>query len=372
MTSSTDIAIVGGGLIGLTSAWYLLDAGYRVTVIEAGRIGQEASWAGGGILFPIYPWKYPPAVQRLAQRGRAIYAHFTAAVDSVSGIDSENRQTGLVVLDTEEQAEGEAWARAHDEPVSRLDATTLRRRFGNTEHAQGLFFAEAAQVRNPRLCQSLRLALACRGATLIEHTPVTGVQAVRGRFAGFETTDGGIRAEYGVVAAGAWSSDLLGAGAAMPIFPVGGQMLLLRGEPGQLASVLLAQGRYAIPRRDGRILVGSTLEAPSFDKRTDDTTAAALRSSAAMLSQALAPLPVERHWAGLRPATADELPLIGAAPGLSGLYFNTGQYRNGVLCAPSSAELLCDAIVNDREAPEPAFSPNRASVQKQGATSTPG
>ncbi|MES1930391.1 glycine oxidase ThiO [Salinisphaera dokdonensis CL-ES53] len=359
MKSDYDVAIAGGGLVGLSTAWYLLDAGYRVTVIDAGKIGREASWAGGGILFPIYPWKYSAAVQRLSQRGRAIYSDFVAAVDACSGIDSEYRETGLCVLDDAEIEKGRAWAEQHAEPTAALDNAALSKWFGKTQTPRGLFFPHAAQVRNPRLCQSLLSALVRRGARVLEDCPVTGPRTDNRVFKGFDTAQGIVRATHGVVAAGSWSSLLLGELAPQPIFPVCGQMLLMRGAPGLLPTVLLQNGRYAIPRADGRILVGSTLEPGGYERKTDGETAASLRSSAIGMCAALGDLPIEKHWAGLRPATGDGQPLIGQLPGVTGLYLNSGQYRNGVLCAPSSAEILRDAIVQGLTAPISAFDPAR-------------
>lgn len=371
MTESCDIAIAGGGLIGLASAWYLLEAGYRVTVIESGTVGHEASWAGGGILFPIYPWKYSPAVQALAQRGRAIYDDFTAAVDAWSGIDSENRRTGLCVLDADQIAAGQAWAVRHGEPTTLLEAADLSARLPGVRAGRGLLFPRAAQVRNPRLCRSLQAALQRRGARVLTQCAASAVRIDDGVFAGFDTARGIVRAARGVVAAGAWSSRILGTVAPQRVFPVRGQMLLLRGAPGLLPSVLLENGRYAIPRADGRVLVGSTLEPEGYDKATDAATAGALHRSAAAMCPALGDLAVEGHWAGLRPATADEQPLIGGVPGVDGLYLNTGQYRNGVLCAPSSAEILRDAVRDRSAAPVAAFDPARR-VATDAVTSTSG
>jgi len=354
-----DVAIAGGGLAGLASAWYLNEAGYRVALIDAAQPGRAASWAGGGILFPIYPWKYPLPVQRLAQRGRAIYDRFTRHVDAVSGIDSENRRTGLCVLDSDEVMAGQQWARGHDEPVELLERDGLATLQPGAQASSALYFPRAAQVRNSRLCRSLTVALAKRGVAIIDHCRVIGIDERNDRFAGFVTDNGTILAACGVIACGAWSNRLLDAFSIAPVNPVKGQMILMKLAPGAVGPVLLQSGRYVIPRRDGHVLVGSTLEAVGFDTATDDATARALQASAADMLPALADAPIESRWAGLRPATRDAIPLIGAIRALPGLYVNTAQYRNGVLCAPASAEILLESIHGDVVAPVAAFDPAR-------------
>jgi len=355
-----DVAIAGGGLAGLASAWYLNEAGYRVALIDAAQPGRAASWAGGGILFPIYPWKYPLPVQRLAQRGRAIYDRFTRNVDAISGIDSENRRTGLCVLDADEIGAGLNWAREYHEPVDTLDCATLARmQPGLAATPSALYFPQAAQVRNPRLCRSLTAALMARGVEIISHRRVTGIHEQQGWFAGFVTDGGIVHAARGVIACGAWSTVLLQSYCRIPVFPVKGQMILLHGGRDRIGPVLLRGGRYVIPRRDGRILVGSTLEEDAFDTRTDAATAQSLQASAAGMMPSLAELSVESQWAGLRPATQDGCPIIGAVDALPGLYVNTAQYRNGVLCAPASAEVLFQSIDCDAAAPVAAFDPAR-------------
>ncbi len=358
-----DVAIAGGGLMGLASAWALQRAGYRVSIVDAGPIGREASWAGGGILFPIYPWKYPPPVQALAQRGRALYAGFCRQVDDISGIDSQYRQTGLCLLDGSECDAARAWCAAHDEPVEWGGPTEVATDLAD---APTLFLPGVAQVRNPRLCRSLHAALVAGGACVIERAPVMRIVSENDRFAGFETPGGLVRARRGVVAAGAGRAGLLAPWVDLPIRPVKGQIILLRGAPGLLSRILIKNGRYAIPRADGRILVGSTMENTGFEQTVDGHVALQLRAAAADMMPALGDLPLERHWAGLRPATRDELPFIGSVRGLDGLYVNAGHFRNGVGGAPASAEVLLRCVKGTVEPDDRAFAPARAVTSTEG------
>lgn len=342
--TSFDVAIAGAGLVGLASAWMLHRAGYRVAVIEAGRVGQEASWAGGGILFPVYPWKYPAPVQTLAQRGRVLYSSFCNEVDAVSGVDSQYRQTGLYVLSESEFGASKMWCDANDEPLEwpgprRLDYLQPR-----LMTSQAAYLPAVAQVRNPRLCRSVHAALVAEGVCIVDQSPVTNIAQQGGQFIGFETGAGVVHADRGVVAAGAWTAGLLAPWCDLPIYPVKGQMILLRGAPNQLNRILFKDDLYAIPRADGRVLVGSTLEDTGFDQSLNCDASALLHAAAADMMPALGKLPLERQWTGLRPATSDEVPYIGAVPSLGGLYVNAGHYRNGVVCAPASAEILLQCL----------------------------
>jgi len=162
---------------------------------------------------------------------------------------------------------------------------------------------------------------------------------------GVRTAQGDFTADAVVLAAGAWSGQLLATlGLELPVEPVKGQMILYRGEPAFLSSMVLAKGRYAIPRRDGHILIGSTLEHAGFDKTPSDEALASLRASAEELIPALAGMEPVNHWAGLRPGSPQGIPFIGEVPGHHGLWLNTGHYRNGLVLAPASCQLLADLM----------------------------
>lgn len=338
---ATDVIIAGAGLIGLTTAYYLVRQGLSVRVLDAGRVGREASWAGGGILWPLYAWRYPEAVQRMAQHGRAIYPKLCEDLLVKTGIDAEYRESGLLLLDEFEAAR--QWCARHDEPVQPASALN-----GTSRLSAGLLLPGVGQVRNPRLCQALAVALRTDGVALHESEPVVSVVTDNGRFTGMLSGNGFYPADIGIVAAGAWSSHLL---PRLEIFPVKGQMLLLRGAPGQLPHILLDQGRYVIPRADGHILVGSTVEDAGFNKQIDARVETELRGVLDSTIPELARAECVRHWAGLRPGTADGVPYVGAVPDSKGLYVNAGHHRNGVVMAPASAQLLVEMIVSEAQRP---------------------
>lgn len=212
-----------------------------------------------------------------------------------------------------------------------------------------------ANVRNPRLLRALRAALKLPAVRIIEHCQVTGFVCERERILGVQTDQGAMHAERVVVAAGAWSGKLLATlGLALPVKPMKGQMILFKREPDFLPSMVLANRRYAIPRRDGHILVGSTLEDVGFDKTPTVQALESLRQTAVGLLPGLAEAEVVKHWAGLRPASPEGIPYIGPVPAHEGLWLNCGHFRNGLVLAPASCQLLADLMTGQVPCVDPA------------------
>ena len=326
--------IIGGGIIGMLSARELALAGASTTLIEMGRTGQESSWAGGGILSPLHPWRYPEPVNALATWSQRHYPELVGELAADTGIDAEWSQSGLLVLDDGEQAQALDWGTRWSQPVEAIDRSEvaqLEPAIGDPPPG-GLWLPRVAQVRNPRLVKALRADLQHRGVHLVEETRIERLLIRNGRVAGVTTANGEIAGDRVLVCTGAWSGQLLQElGLALPVQPVLGQMILFRTTPGTLTRITLCESRYSIPRRDGRILFGSTLEHIGFDKRTTSEARDALRRAARSLFPVLARTPIERHWAGLRPGSPDGIPFIGSHPEIGGLYVNTGHFRPPLL-----------------------------------------
>lgn len=342
---TTDVAVVGGGLIGLLTARELAAAGASVCVLERGPLGRESSWAGGGILSPLYPWRYPDPVTELARWSQQVYPRLCTEL-ARTGVDPEWTRSGLLMLDGEAGPAGD-WARRFGYALEVLDPAAVAAcepALGET--GAGLWLPEVAQARNPRLLEALRRDLAARGVRLYAHRPVRGLRREGERVAGVETDAGPVAADAVVLAAGAWSGSLTeGLGAPLPVRPVRGQMLLFRAPPGTLRRIVLEGGRYLIPRRDGRVLAGSTMEEDGFEPTITAAARAGLMGFARGRVPALAGCPIERQWAGLRPGSPQGVPFIGPYPGVSGLFLNTGHFRNGVVTAPASARLVADLLL---------------------------
>jgi len=344
-----DFIVVGGGLIGLLTARALSASGAKIVLVERGQLGQESSWAGGGILSPLYPWKYPAAVNELATWSQAHYRQLVEELKQATGIDAEWTQSGLLVLDGDQSEAALAWAPTYAANVQVVNASVIQSLEPAlpAKYPSGLWMSKVAQIRNPLLVQALREDLRLRGVRVAENTEVTHLLSKKGRVQGVQTEYGEVAADQVIVACGAWSATLLKElGQEVPVMPVRGQMILFRMKPGQLQHIVLWQGHYVIPRRDGRVLVGSTMEDVGFDKKVTDEARDGLARIAYEMVPALANVPMERHWAGLRPGSPTGVPFIGAYPNIDGLFINAGHFRNGVVMAPASAQLLADIVQN--------------------------
>ncbi len=351
-----DVVIVGGGVIGLMTARALAAQGLGVVLIERDTCGRSASWAGGGILSPLHPWRYPAAITVLAHIGQVGYPALAAELAAETGIDPEWTLSGLLVLEPEDGADANAWAARQGTACAVQDSAQLAPHCpALAARHHGLWLPDIAQIRNPRLMQALRASLLQRNVEIRERCPMTGLDLRDGRVTGVATAGGVIGCGTVVITAGAWSSALLqGIPRVPPVVPVRGQMLMYRTVPGLLGPIVLDRQRYLIPRRDGRILVGSTVEHVGFDGRTTAAARADLETAAHALLPALAHYPIEAHWAGLRPGSPDDTPWIGAHPDIAGLYLNTGHYRNGLVLAPGSAALAAALVTGTMPPLDPA------------------
>jgi len=352
-----DCLVVGGGLIGMLTARQLVQAGMTVGLVERGETGRESTWAGGGILSPLYPWRYPDAVSALAGWSQQRYPALAEALIAESGIDPEYQHNGLLILDSEEAAEAQRWARQWQHSldlVNKGQISELEPALGEVPD-QAVWMPEVGQMRNPRLAQALRKSLENQGVKLFEHTPMKGLLLGEHAVHGILTEQGELKADRVVIAGGAWSALLLeSTGVTLPVRPVRGQMILYRAEPKVVQRIVLSRDRYVIPRRDGRILVGSTLEEVGFDKSTTRAAMQELEGEACRLIPALAKYKIEHHWAGLRPGSPHGIPYIMQHPRIEGLFINTGHFRNGVVLGPASARLLADILLGRQPILEPA------------------
>jgi glycine oxidase len=354
---SPDVFIIGGGIIGCAIALRLAEAKMNVAVCDRGEPGAEASSAAAGMLAPQGETVTPDAFFAFARASRDLYPEFVREVEALSGMKVNYRRDGtlLVAANDDEERELEAvhaGQTAHGLPLERLSAKAVHERVAGLapEIRSGLFIAGDHWLDNEKLARALAEAGRRAGVKFHAHSPVTRLRVKSGRVASVHlssassTRNKTLSAGTFVLSAGCWSPQLTEPlGLRLPMSPCRGQMIELDA-PEPLAHVVRAGHHYLVPREGGRVLAGTTAEYVGHEKAV---TAEGLRS---ILEGVMRIAPVikkyrfRRAWAGLRPDTADHLPILGRGE-LENLVFATGHFRNGILLAPITARAIADLIL---------------------------
>jgi glycine oxidase len=350
--SKPDVAVVGGGVMGCAIALRLAQRGLRVTVVERGIPGAEASSAAAGILGPQWEAEAIGPLLDLGLRSRALYPSFAVELRELAGIDIGFAKSGLLelALDDDQQralAARRTWQQARGLRVELLGATDLRAlepRLGPSVQA-GLRLPDEGHVNARLLARALSQGAAIAGAEFLQGRHVRRVAMAGGRVSGVELDGETLEAGTVVIAAGSWSSLVEGGGVPPPLVrPARGQMVAIEMRPPLFRHVIAAHGRgYLVPRLDGVALAGSTLEMVGFRK---EVTVAGLSDILALVRTLLPDLdqaPVVETWANFRPYTEDQLPVLGPA-GIDGLLLATGHYRYGILLTPITAQIIAELV----------------------------
>jgi len=375
LSKSADVVVVGGGVIGLAVSRELGRRGARVVLIERGDLGAESSWAAAGMLAPQVEADGADAFFAFASASRDLYPNFARELYEESDVDIELDRTGTLYLafteaDEEECERRYRWQTRAGLQVERLTAREVRALEPQVSArvSSALRFPLDGQVENRRLTSALAKAGENFGVRVITQTEVTSIKVEQGRGAvAVETSRGETRAAMAiVVACGAWSSllprhDIVsvqsnGSDATVPrIEPVRGQMLCFAPAATEplVRHVIYSPRGYIVPRRDGRLLAGTTTEYAGFDKSLTDAGRQAITTYAREIAPAVAELNLADAWAGLRPRGADDWPVIGACSDVPNLFYATGHYRNGILLAPLTGALLAEMILRGGEVPDP-------------------
>lgn len=360
------IVVLGAGVMGCGVAWRLAQAGKSVTVLEKAVPGAEASSAAAGILGAQAESEGPGPLLDLCLRSRQAWPQFWAQLRATTGIDVGLIQEGLLELAHDDAGcqrllHRQAWMQAANLRADLLDpnqARALEPALGPTLRC-ALHLPDDHQVEPPLLARALAAAAVRAGARLVPRSQVQGLDRQGDRVVGVRTATETLACDAVVVATGAWTDllpDLAPRRAA--IEPVHGQLVLLDTRPPLLRKTLALRHGYVVPRADGRVVCGATMEQTGYDKQV---TAAGLRHVLGLALDAvpaLADSPVLQHWSGLRPRSADDLPLLGPHRTVQGLHFATGHHRNGILLAPVTAEAVAAGVLGQNPGFElAAFAP---------------
>ncbi len=354
--SCPDILVVGGGVIGLSTALRLADDGVSVTVVDRQQVGREASWAGAGIL--------PPGLNQVLPEGEtgesrerflrclsnSIWPDMSARLLEQTGIDNGYRQCGAIeVIDSEHawvaqlpswESEGITAELLKDRPAIRHHVPGLDETFANA-----VWLPEYCQVRNPRHLKALRTACQLSGVEILENVPDLLLRA-GGSVVTAVTGSRTFSSERLCISAGAWTGQLLRQlNVDLPVQPVRGQMIQLKPARLSFRCVIQQSRRYLVPRPDGLILVGSTEEQVGFEKQTTNGGIRGLLDFAESLVPELATAELVRQWAGLRPGSPDGLPFLGRVDCFENLYVGAGHFRSGLQMSPGTAQLLAHALI---------------------------
>jgi glycine oxidase len=365
--SRPRVAIIGAGVVGLGIAWRLAGRA-DVEIFDRGTAGAGASHAAAGMLAACC--EAEPGEEALVALGRDSQARWPAFAEELlrtSGIDVELRREGTLVLAL--TADDQATLAHHLEfqqkllglPVEWLSAAATRTKEPHLagKIAGAVFSPQDHQVDNRKLSAALRVAAEAGGAKIHEHQAVKEISVQGGRATGIVLEDGtGVAADRVVLAAGAWSRSIAGLppDRRPPVRPIKGQMFALRMDAASplLNHVLWAPGAYLVPRRDGRLIVGATVEEKGFDETITAGGMLTLLEAAWRAIPAVEELPIEEIWVGHRPGSRDDAPILGRAP-LEYLFYATGHHRNGILLAPVTADAMARLILDDLV--EPAIKP---------------
>lgn len=344
-----DILILGGGVIGLTTAWFLAAEGVRVTLLDRGPVGRQASWAGAGILPPADLSAARTPAELLRAHSLRLYPTLSRQLREETGVDNGFVVCGGIELPESGDAEvpTEEW-HGDGVPFERLTPSALHDRepLLAPTFTTGAYLPTLAQVRNPWHLRALEAGCRHRGVEVVADWPVEHLVLEGDRVAAVAGPKGQRTAAEVLVCAGAWTAQLLAPlGVSLPIRPVRGQMLLYRTARHGTHPVLLQGKRYLVPRTDGRLLVGSTEEDVGFDATTTADALADLARFAHSVLPMLASTPLEASWAGLRPGTPSAVPHLGRVPGYRNLHVAAGHFRAGLQLSPATGLVMTQHLL---------------------------
>jgi glycine oxidase len=358
--SGRRIIIVGGGVIGLSIAEHCQRRGFQPVVLDKGPFAREASWAGGGYLDLRSASRVGGAFFGICRSSYDLFPGWVERLKKESGIDPELLNSGSLDLAfSDEEAEG---IRQMESNLGTFGLTgewltpaeTVKKEPQlSSGFKKAFYFSSTRQVRPPRLTRALLKVLQKGGAELRELEPVEDILLKGNRAIGVKTPKGVLEGEGVVIASGAWSGPLAGKlGISLAVKPYRGQVVMFRSQPGTLRHILFTGLQkaftYLVPRLDGHIFVGSTLEDAGFEKATTPEGMDKLKTGAVKLLPGLSQQLIEDTWSGLRPGSVDGWPYLGRVPGREGLWLATGHFTHGLLLSAVTGQLMSQVISGEK------------------------
>ena len=348
--SNFDAIVVGGGVIGMLTARNLQRQGMKVAIIDKGVLGKEASWAAAGILSPLNPWKLNSTSQALVAEGQQMFPLLADELLQETNIDSEFYVSGMLVLDNQDQNSALTWAEKSNSKIRYVTGEKLYALEPGLScyYQDALYFPKVGQIRSPKLMQALKASLQHHRVKIYENTLVTKLAIASNQIQGVITNDASIQADQIILCNGAWAAKLMPSFGQIPldIEPVRGQMLLYKPEQKLISRMILKDHSYLVPRQDGHILCGSTMEHVGFNNQTTRQAAEQLHEFACELIPDFSRYSYIKQWSGLRPGTQQDSPYICKHPEIDGLYLNSGHYRYGIVMSIASARMMSELVVN--------------------------
>lgn len=355
MDQTADVVVVGGGVIGCFIAYELSKAGLEVVVVEKGQVGAEASSAAAGLLVPLHMAEEERTLFELHLASTKMFPVFVPELEEETGISVEHIQSGIlrVALNEEEEtarlSQFQQLGEAFGMGITRLDATELHSLEPALAPAVngGILSHDEAYINNGRLVLALARGASIRNARVHEGYLATGVRRTNGRFLALQTNEGKISAGHLVVATGAWSRIFCNAlDMTIPVAPARGQMLAVTTIQRLLQRPINSSNGALVPRADGSVHVGATVEHVGFDKRNTPEAIADLLDRGTAIVPALSDGRVERMWSGFRPFCEDGLPVIGGLPKWENVSVATGHFTMGITGSPITAKIIKELIVD--------------------------
>jgi glycine oxidase len=364
-----EILIIGGGVIGLTIARELHKKGFsQITIFERGAVGQESSYAAAGMLAPQAETDKADDFFHFCSQSNLLYPQFAQDLFDETDVDIELDRSGTLYLafnkeDVKEIRNRFEWQTKAGLEVEHLTAQQTRQAepFVSPDVLESLFFPNDRQVENRKLLHALHKYCELYGIEIREETEIKNLLIENNRIVGAETATEKFSAEKVILATGAWTSLIRADNLVLPrVKPIRGQMISFYTAKRIFSKVIYSPRGYLVPRADGRVLAGATVEDAGFDKSVNDAGTDFVREHALEIAPSLVNLEIQDAWAGLRPFAADGLPILGEFPEVENLYIATAHYRNGILLAPLTAKILADKIAGGRDSEYLRFfSPNR-------------